>query len=80
MGSFDPRITALTGSAADIARAARAFDAFYEKTDGSGQGYAFDHTTNVYLVGPDGRIGATANLRTPEADRQKMLAALLARR
>jgi protein SCO1/2 len=78
MGSFDPRITALTGTAADIARAARAFDAFYEKTAGSGQGYTFDHTTNVYLVGRDGRIGATANLQTPEADRQKMLAALLA--
>ncbi len=80
MGSFDPRITALTGSAADIARAARAFDAFYEKTSGSDQGYAFDHTTNVYLVGRDGRIAAKADLRTPEADRQKMLAALLARR
>jgi protein SCO1 len=80
MGSFDPRITALTGRPADIARAARAFDAFYEKTTGSDQGFTFDHTTNVYLVGRDGRIAATANLRTPEADRQKMLADLLAER
>jgi protein SCO1 len=78
LGSFDPRITALTGSAADIARAARAFDALYEKTAGSGGSYTFDHTTNVYLVGRDGRIAATANLRTAEADRQKMLADLLA--
>jgi protein SCO1 len=77
MGSFDPRITALTGSAADIARAARAFDAVYERT-GSEQGYTFDHTTNVYLVGRDGRVAATANLRTLEADRHKMLADLLA--
>jgi cytochrome oxidase Cu insertion factor (SCO1/SenC/PrrC family) len=78
MRSFDPRITALTGGAADIARAARAFDAFYEKTASSDQGFTFDHTTNVYLVGRDGRVAATPNLRTPEADRQKMLADLLA--
>jgi protein SCO1/2 len=78
LGSFDPRITALTGSAADIARAARAFDALYEKNASSDSGYTFDHTTNVYLVDRDGRIAATASLRTPEADRQKMLADLLA--
>jgi protein SCO1 len=78
MTSFDPRITALAGSAADIARAARAFDAFYEKTTGGDQGYTFDHTTNVYLVGRDGRIATTANLRTPQDDRQKMLAKILA--
>jgi protein SCO1/2 len=74
MGSFDPRIVALTGSAAEIARAARAFDALYEKVAGG-----FDHTTKVYLVGRDGRLAATADLRTPEAERRKMLADLLAR-
>jgi protein SCO1/2 len=77
--SFDSRIIALTGKAADIARAARAFNAFYEKVATSGS-YTFDHTTNVYLIGPDGRRTATANLRTPEADRQKMLADLLSLR
>jgi protein SCO1/2 len=79
MDSFDKRITALTGSTAQISRAARAFDAFYEKVAGSGGGYTFDHTTKVYLIGRDGKVAATADLRTPEADRQKMLAALLAR-
>ena len=34
VASFDPRIVALTGSAAEIAGAARAFDAFYEKIHG----------------------------------------------
>lgn len=77
LGSFDPRITALTGSAADIARAARAFDAFYEKMEGNDKGYTFDHTTNVYLVGPDGQITGTANLRTAEAERRRMLTELL---
>ena len=80
MGSFDPRIIALTGGAAETARAAQAFDALYEKVAGGDGGYTFDHTTKVYLVGRDGRLAATADLRTPDADRRKMLAELLARR
>src|SRR5262245_56195201 len=34
LASFDPHITALTGSAAEIAAVARAFGAFYQKTKG----------------------------------------------
>lgn len=79
LGSFDPRIVGLTGKGDDIARAARAFDAFYEKVAGSNGAYTFDHTTNVYLIGGDGRRAATADLRTPQTERQKMLADLLAR-
>lgn len=80
LGSFDARITALTGSAADIARAGRTFGAQYEKVIASDGSYTFDHTTNVYLIGPDGQLAGTANLQTPEADRQRMLADLLKRR
>jgi protein SCO1/2 len=79
MGSFDKRIVGLTGGAAQIARAAQAFDALYEKVAGTDGGYTFDHTTKVYLVGRDGRFAATTDLRTPDADRQKLLTKLLAR-
>jgi protein SCO1/2 len=79
MGSFDKRITALTGSKEQIAHAARTFDAFYEKVPGAGGSYSFDHTTKVYLVGRDGKVAGAADLRTPEADRQKKLAELLGR-
>lgn len=78
MGSFDPRIVALTGSAAQIAKAARTFDAFHEKVAGA-NGYSFDHTTKVFLIGRDGRLAGAADLQTPEADRQKKLADLLGR-
>jgi cytochrome oxidase Cu insertion factor (SCO1/SenC/PrrC family) len=78
--SFDRRIVALTGSAADIARAARAFDALYERVAAGGGSHTFDHTTKVYLVGRDGRLAGTVDLRTPEADRQKLLAKLLSQR
>jgi len=77
--SFDPRITALTGSAAQIAKATRAFDAFHEKVAGA-SGYTFDHTTNVYLIGRNGRVAGKADLRTPEADRHRMLSDLLSQR
>lgn len=79
LGSFDSRITALTGKAADIARAARAFGAVYEKVSGSNGSYSFDHTTNVYLLDRDGRLASTVNLQTPEPVRRQILAKLLAR-
>jgi protein SCO1/2 len=79
LGSFDPRITALTGSADQIARATRTFDAFHEKV-ASSDGYTFDHTTNVYLIGPNGRVAGKVDLRTPEADRRKILSDLLSQR
>ena len=79
LASFDPRIVALTGSAAEIAGASRAFDAFYEKvTDGSG--VTFDHSTKTYLVGRDGRLAGAVDLRTPDSDRRRALDALLVQR
>jgi SCO1/SenC family protein len=76
LGSFDPRITALAGSAADIACAARAFDALYEKATGSDGSYTLDHQR---LPGGPGRADCRdGEPGTPEADTQKMLADLLA--
>ena len=78
LASFDQRIVALTGTPDEIAAAARAFDAFYDKVaDGQG-GYTFDHTVKTYLVGRDGRTAGAVDLRTPEQDRNKAVAALLA--
>ena len=77
MASFDPRIVALTGVAAEIASAARAFDAFYERVADRG-GFSFDHSTKTYLVSRDGRLAGTVDLRTPDSERRKMLDALLA--
>jgi protein SCO1 len=76
--SFDPRIVALTGGAAEVAGAAGAFEAFYEKvTDGNG--VTFDHTTKTYLVNRAGRLVASVDLlRTPDNERRRVLDALLA--
>ena len=72
-----PRIVALSGSAAEIAGAAGAFDAFYEKVTNA-SGVAFDHTTKTYLVNRDGRLAASVDLRTPDGERRRVLEALLA--
>jgi cytochrome oxidase Cu insertion factor (SCO1/SenC/PrrC family) len=80
MASFDPRIVALTGNAAQIAAAARAYDAFYEKVVDSSGSYTFDHTVKTYFVDRGGQLAGAADLRTPEQDRRKTLDALLAQR
>jgi cytochrome oxidase Cu insertion factor (SCO1/SenC/PrrC family) len=79
MGSFDPRIMALTGAGAEIAAAARPFEAFYEKvTDAAGGGFTYDHTVKTYLIDRNGRLAGTVDLRTNEAERRKTLARILA--
>lgn len=78
LSSFDLRIVALTGSAAEIAAVAHSFDAFYEKVVDSSGGFTFDHTVKTYLIDREGRRTGAVDLRTTESDRSKMLTELLA--
>ena len=66
LGSFDRRIIGLTGSAADIASAARAFHVFYEKVPTS-SGYTMNHTATVFLMDRRGALASTTNHEEPEA-------------
>jgi protein SCO1/2 len=55
--NFHPRLVALTGSAAQVAEAAKAYRVYYAKqkdADTTG-GYLMDHTSIIYLMGRDGR-------------------------
>ncbi|HRD74782.1 MAG TPA: SCO family protein [Hyphomicrobiaceae bacterium] len=56
--SFHPRLVGLTGSATDIAAAAKAYRAIYRRVadQKSKAGYTIDHTTFFYLMGPDGKF------------------------
>jgi cytochrome oxidase Cu insertion factor (SCO1/SenC/PrrC family) len=60
IGHFDDRIVGLTGSEEEIAAAARAYGVFYEVADiedaegAQPGGYLIDHTSQTYLVGPEG--------------------------
>lgn len=54
---FHPQILGLSGSAQQIADAARAYHVFYSRVEGQGAAeYLMDHTTLIYLMGPDGRF------------------------
>ena len=51
------RLVGLTGSAEEIAKAAKEYRVFYQKQPGaSGADYLMDHSTLIYLMGPDGKF------------------------
>ncbi len=56
---FHPRQIALTGSAEQVAAVAKAFQIFYAKAKREGDDpddYLMDHTSAIFLVGPDGKV------------------------
>jgi protein SCO1/2 len=53
--AFPKNAIGLTGTPAQIAQAAKAYYAVYQK-DGTGPNYTVDHTTVIYLMNPDGRF------------------------
>lgn len=56
--AFGPRMIGLTGSAEQVAAAARAYRVYYtEHRTGAGpDDYTMDHSSVLYLMGPDGRF------------------------
>ncbi|PWT90586.1 MAG: SCO family protein [Proteobacteria bacterium] len=76
MGSFDPRIVALSGPADAIAALARAFGAKYRKVP-TQSGYTIDHTAAVFLVDRDGETAAVIDAAEPQPQRLAKLRELL---
>ncbi len=59
--AFHPRMVGMTGSAAEIAAVAKAYKIYYRRAPGTKPGaadYLVDHTSFIYLVGPDGKVVA----------------------
>ena len=55
--NFSPRLIGLTGTEEEIAKAAKAYRVYYKKIDNGGASdYLMDHSTIVYLMGPDGKF------------------------
>jgi len=58
-GNFHPRLALLTGSSTAIADVAKAYRVYYAKAEGSaaaGRDYLMDHSSIIYLMGPDGQF------------------------
>lgn len=54
---FHPRLVGLTGTAEQVAAAARAYRVYYAKAPNGGEtDYLMDHSSFVYLTGPDGTV------------------------
>ncbi len=66
---FHPRMVGLTGSAEQIAQAARAYRVYYAKVrPRDSTDYLMDHSSFIYFVGPDGRVRSLFRPETtPEA-------------
>ncbi|MBF0623799.1 MAG: SCO family protein [Magnetococcales bacterium] len=56
--SFHDRLVGLTGTAAEVAQAARAFGVYYARVEeqGNPDGYLMDHGSSTYLVDGQGRL------------------------
>lgn len=52
--NFGGGLIGLTGSAEQVAQTAKAFRVYYAKAGQDGADYKMDHSTIIYLMGPDG--------------------------
>jgi protein SCO1/2 len=65
---FHPRLIALTGSVEQVKAAAKAYRVYFSKADnGDPDAYLMDHSTFIYLMGPDGAyVRHFSHSATPE--------------
>ncbi len=54
LAAFSARFVGLTGSVADVTAATRAYKVYFQKKPQPG-GYSMDHSSIIYLMGPDGK-------------------------
>jgi protein SCO1/2 len=54
--AFGPNFAGLTGSDAAIADVEKQYRVYAKKTPLGKSGYAMDHSSVLYLMGPDGRL------------------------
>ncbi|MDR6759568.1 protein SCO1/2 [Mycoplana sp. BE70] len=76
MTSFDPRITALRGTADQTNTAVKAFAAYARKVPIDG-GYTMDHTAVVYLMNADGSFRGTLDMHEPREVRLQKIRNLI---
>lgn len=78
VSSFDPRLRGFTGTPEQVAAAAKAFRVYYRRIPTSDGGYEMDHSTFIYLMGPDGKFVTLVNYGEKDAFALKKLKLLVA--
>src|SRR6516165_3416103 len=76
--AFDAPILALTGTAEEVAQAAKGYRVYYAKHPEADGDYSMDHSSVIYVMDPEGRFTASfTHQSTPEeiAERLKKLLA-----
>lgn len=69
---FHPAMVGVTGTSAEVAAVARQYGVYYARQKAeSAAGYTVDHTSDIYLVGRDGRLAG----RMPHASPPEKMAA-----
>ena len=68
LSNFDPRLIGLTGSAQEIAAAAKAYRVFYARAKGAERDYLMDHSALIYLMDRNGKYLShfSVNTRGPD--------------
>jgi protein SCO1/2 len=79
VASFDAPILALTGTAAQVARAAKAYRVYYAQRPEPGGDYSLDHTSVIYVIDANGRFAASLNSEATPAEMAERLKRLLGR-
>lgn len=74
--AYPKRLIGLTGSADQVAAAAKAYHVYYQKA-GGGTAYSVDHSTITYLMNPQGRFACViAYNETPQQIAAQVQAAM----
>ncbi len=77
LSSFDARILGLTGSPEEIAAAAKAWNAFYNKVPESDGSYTVAHSAYVYLMDTGNRLAGTLGFQENEEEQLAKLRRLV---
>ncbi len=78
---FDPRFVGLTGTTDQVANAEAAYRVYSRRVSSpKGDGYVVDHSSYVYLEGPDGKLKALFQDGMTEADMVIAITAAMSQR
>jgi protein SCO1/2 len=76
---FDERLLGLTGSAEQIAQVAKGYRVYYSRAEAKGSDvYLMDHSSFLYLMGPDGKLRALIKPGSSPAEITAIIRAQLA--